>query len=49
MREHTAAIRRLFFDVLTDDELDGLGGASDRVLQAISSTRSGRETSSKEG
>ncbi|MBB5633023.1 DNA-binding MarR family transcriptional regulator [Cryobacterium mesophilum] len=35
MREHTTAIRNLFFDVLTPDELASLRAVSDRVLGAI--------------
>ena len=35
MRKHTSTIRKLFFDVLTDDEKVALGSASDRVLEAI--------------
>ena len=35
MRQHTTAIRELFFDVLTEDEKAALGSASDRVLEAI--------------
>lgn len=35
MREHTATIRRLFFDVLSEEELSALGDAADRVLEAI--------------
>ncbi|HNP15326.1 MAG: MarR family transcriptional regulator [Cryobacterium sp.] len=43
MREHSATIRRLFFDVLTDEELATLGTASERVLEAIDSTNSASE------
>lgn len=35
MREHTTAIRNLFFDVLTPDELASLRAVSERVLGAI--------------
>ncbi len=35
VRAHAQTIRRLFFDVLTESELDVLGGVSGRVLEAI--------------
>ncbi|GAA3730834.1 MarR family transcriptional regulator [Leifsonia bigeumensis] len=35
MREHTTAIRGLFFDVLTPEELSSLQAVSERVLEAI--------------
>jgi DNA-binding MarR family transcriptional regulator len=35
VRAHAQTIRRLFFDVLSDSELETLGGASERVLEAI--------------
>lgn len=49
MREHTTTIRELFFDVLTEGELAALGSTSERVLEAIRSTRSEQATSSTEG
>jgi DNA-binding MarR family transcriptional regulator len=35
VRAHAQTIRRLFFDVLTEAELEALGSASSRVLEAI--------------
>lgn len=35
MRDHALTIRRLFFDVMSPQELSGLGGLSTRVLAAI--------------
>jgi DNA-binding MarR family transcriptional regulator len=35
VRAHAQTIRRLFFDVLTEPELEALGSASSRVLEAI--------------
>ena len=35
MRDHGATIRRLFFDVLSAEELSALGTVSERVLEAI--------------
>jgi DNA-binding MarR family transcriptional regulator len=35
MRDHAATIRRYFFDVLSDDELESLRSTSHRVLDAI--------------
>ncbi len=49
MREHTSTIREIFFDVLTTEELAAFGSTSERVLEAIRSTRSELETSSTEG
>ena len=38
VRSHALTIRRLFFDVLTESELEVLGGVSARVLDAIDPT-----------
>ena len=39
MRQHSAAVRKMFFDVLTHEEQDSLLAISERVLEAINPPR----------
>lgn len=41
-RGHANAIRRLFFDLLSDEELSALASASDRVIDALEPPTSAR-------